>query len=104
MIKVTVMYPNTPGARFDHLYDRDVHMPLVRKLMGERCRSYTVDKGLGGGTPGSPPTYIAMCHIFCNSVADFEQGFGPHVPTIMADVPRYTDLSPIVQISEVMVG
>ena len=34
MIKVTVMYPNTPGARFDHLYYRDVHMPLVQKLMG----------------------------------------------------------------------
>ena len=42
-----------------------------------------------------------MCHIFCNSVADFQAGFGPHVPTIMADVPRYTDLSPLVQISEV---
>ena len=26
------------------------------------------------------------------------------LPTIMADVPRYTDLSPLVQISEVMVG
>ncbi len=28
MIKVSVMYPNTPGARFDHAYYRDKHMPL----------------------------------------------------------------------------
>ena len=26
MIKVTVMYPNTPGARFNHEYYRDKHM------------------------------------------------------------------------------
>jgi hypothetical protein len=24
-IKVSVMYPNTPGARFDHAYYRDKH-------------------------------------------------------------------------------
>ena len=26
MIKVSVMYPNTPGARFNHEYYRDKHM------------------------------------------------------------------------------
>ena len=104
MIKVTVMYPNTPESRFDHDYYRDVHMPLVHKLMGDKCRSYTVDRGLEGGAPGSTPPYVAMCHIFCNSVADFQAGFGPHLKTIMEDVPRYTDLAPLVQISEVVVG
>jgi uncharacterized protein (TIGR02118 family) len=55
MIKVTVMYPNTPGSRFDHDYYRDVHMPLVHKLMAGKCRSYTVDRGIEGGAPGSAP-------------------------------------------------
>ena len=31
MIKVSVMYPNTPGGRFDHDYYRDKHMPLVKE-------------------------------------------------------------------------
>src|SRR6184192_1284407 len=35
MIKVSVMYPNTPGARFNHEYYRDKHMPLVKARMGE---------------------------------------------------------------------
>ena len=52
MIKVTVMYPNTPGARFDHAYYRDKHMPLVKAKMGDHCKYYTVDKGLAGGAPG----------------------------------------------------
>ncbi|HKE96189.1 MAG TPA: EthD family reductase [Povalibacter sp.] len=104
MIKVSVMYPNTPGARFDHTYYRDRHMPLVKQLMGESCKYYTVDKGMSGGTPGSSPTYVGMCHIFCDSVAAFQSGFGPHAAQIMGDIANYTDLTPVIQISEVVVG
>jgi uncharacterized protein (TIGR02118 family) len=104
MIKVSVMYPNTPGARFDHVYYRDKHMPLLKSLMGDSCKSYTVDRGLAGGSPGAPATYVGMCHIFCDSVEAFQKGFGPHAKTIMADIANYTDLAPVMQISEVVVG
>jgi uncharacterized protein (TIGR02118 family) len=104
MIKVSVMYPNTPGARFDHAYYRDVHMPMVKTRMGNHCKSYTVDKGLAGGTPGTAATYVAMCHIYCDTVEAFQAGFGPHAKEIMGDVPNYTDLQPAIQISEVVVG
>jgi uncharacterized protein (TIGR02118 family) len=104
MIKVSVMYPNTAGARFDHAYYRDKHMPLVQARMGENCKFYTVDKGLAGGSPGQPATYVAMCHIYCDSVEAFQSGFGPHAKEIMDDIPNYTDLAPVIQISEVVVG
>lgn len=104
MIKVSVMYANKPDARFDHAYYRDKHMPLLKARMGESCKFYTVDKGLSGGSPGEPATYIAMCHIFCDSLEAFQAGFGPHAEEIMADIPNYTDQAPIVQISEVVVG
>lgn len=57
MIKVSVMYPNKPGCRFDHGYYRDKHMPLVKERMGSACLFYTVDKGLSGRTPGEPAPY-----------------------------------------------
>ena len=104
MIKVSVMYANKPGARFDHAYYRDKHMPLVKARMGNSCKFYTVDKGLAGFEPGQPPTYIGMCHIYCDSVEAFQAGFGPHAQEIIADIPNYTDLAPVVQISEVVVG
>ena len=104
MIKVSVMYPNTPSARFDHAYYRDKHMPMVKRLMGDSCKYYTVDKGLAGGTPGAPATYVGMCHLICESVETFQAGFGPHVKEIMGDIPNYTDQTPVVQISEVVVG
>ncbi len=104
MIKVSVMYPNTPGARFDHDYYRDKHMPLVKARMGESCKYYTVDRGIAGGAPGAPPTYVAMCHIFSETVETFQAGFGPHAEEILGDIPNYTELSPVMQISEVVVG
>lgn len=104
MIKVSVMYPNTPGARFDHEYYRDKHMPLVKSRMGDACRYYTVDKGLSGGEPGTPATYVGMCHIFSESADTFAAGFGPHAQEILADIANYTDLTPVMQMSEVVVG
>ena len=104
MIKVSVMYPNSPGTKFNHEYYRDSHMPMVKARMGAKLNHYTVDKGLAGGTPGSAPTYAAAGHLFCESVEAFQTGFGPHTKEIMGDIPNYTDIAPMIQISEVMVG
>lgn len=104
MIKVSVMYPYKPGVRFDHDYYRDKHLPLVKERMGTHLEFYTIDKGLAGGTPGSDPTYVGMCHFFCKSVEAFGAGIGPHNKEIMGDIPNYTDATPIIQISEVVVG
>jgi uncharacterized protein (TIGR02118 family) len=104
MIKVSVMYPHTPGARFDHAYYANQHMPLLKARMGAACLSYTIDKGLAGGMPGSDPVYVGMCHVLCESVEAFQKAFGPHAKDIMADVKNYTDIRPVMQISEVVVG
>jgi uncharacterized protein (TIGR02118 family) len=104
MIKFSVMYPHTPGARFDHDYYRDKHMPLIKARMGDACLSYTIDKGLSGGAPGSAPAYVAMCHVFAESVESFLKAFGPHQKEVRDDVKNYTDIVPLTQISEVVVG
>ena len=103
MIKVSVMYPNTPAARFDHQYYRDKHMPFVQARLGPACKYYTVDKGLAGGAPNEPAPYVAMCHLFFDSVEAFQAAFGPHADEIMGDIKNYTDLAPVIQISEVVV-
>ncbi|HET7836515.1 MAG TPA: EthD family reductase [Variovorax sp.] len=104
MIKVSVMYPYAPGARFDHAYYRDKHMPLLANRLGDACKSYTIDKGLAGGGPGEPPTYVGMYHVFADSVESFQAAFGPHAKEILADIANYTDIQPVMQISEVVVG
>jgi uncharacterized protein (TIGR02118 family) len=104
MVKVSVSYPYEPGARFDHDYYRDKHLPLVQALLGDSCAYYTIDKGLAGGEPGSTPTYVAACHIFSPSIEQFQAGMDRHGAEILADIPNYTDTKPVIQISEVVVG
>jgi len=58
MIKVGVMYPNAPGARFSHEYHRDQHTPLVQARMGNHCKCDTIDKGLASGA--GPPRVGAL--------------------------------------------
>ena len=39
MIKVTILYPNGPDARFDMKYYVTHHMPMVRDKCAPECRS-----------------------------------------------------------------
>ena len=104
MIKVSVMYPNTSGARFDHEYYANKHMPMVKSRLSPACKSFTVDRGIAGGEAGAPPTYVGMSHIFFDSVEAFQAAFAPCAKEILADIPNYTDIAPLIQISEVVVG
>ena len=79
-------------------------MPLVKARLGDACKYYTVDKGLAGGAPGS--TGHIRWHVphLLRFDRAFQAGFGPHAKEIMADIPNYTDQTPVIQISEVVVG
>ena len=54
MIKVSVIYPSKSGARFDHDYYRNKHLPLIKSRMGAGLKYYAIDKGLAGGDGKSP--------------------------------------------------
>jgi uncharacterized protein (TIGR02118 family) len=101
MIKVSVLYPNSAGSRFDMDYYLQKHIPMVRTKLGPALKAAAVEKGLSGGAPGTPPTYIAIGHLLFDSVEAFQGAFGPHAEAIAADVPNYTNVQPVIQISEV---
>jgi len=101
MIKVSVLYPHKDGASFDMGYYLSNHIPMVRQKLGAACKGVTVEQGLAGGAPGSSPAYVAMGHLLFESVDAFQAAFGPHAATIMADIPNYTAIQPVIQISEV---
>ena len=103
MIKVSVMYPYSAGARFDHAYYREKHMPMVKQRLGAACLYYTVDKGIAGGAPGTNPVYVAKCDFICTSVEAYMAASGRHTQEIRCDLANYTDIKPVLQISEVVV-
>ena len=100
MIKVSVLYPNGERNVFDMKYYLGKHIPLVRRLIGVALRKVEVEEGLGGLAAGSPPAYLAMGHLFFESVQAFQAAFDPHAAEITGDIPNYTNTKPTIQISE----
>jgi hypothetical protein len=47
MIKVSVLYPNSEGCKFDMAYYLATHMPMVRDKLGAACTNTAVEQGLG---------------------------------------------------------
>jgi uncharacterized protein (TIGR02118 family) len=103
MIKLTVLYPNNPGSRFDMDYYCNSHMPMVQRKLGAACKRIAVEQGIAGGDPGSKPTFVAIGHVYCDSVEAFQAALAPHAAEIMGDIPNYTDITPTLQISDVKI-
>ena len=100
MIRVSVLYANESGKKFDHDYYAKKHMPLVGRLL--KPVRYEVDKGIAGGAPGAPAPFVGACHIYFNTLGDFQKAMGAHGKTLIDDIPNYTDIPPQIQISEIV--
>ena|ERR1044072_1688529 len=104
MIKVSILYPNSEGSTFDMDYYCNTHIPMTEARLGAALKGVTIEQGLAGGAPGSQPTYIAAGHLLCESLEAFQEAFALHAQELMADIPNYTNVRPLVQISEVLVS
>jgi uncharacterized protein (TIGR02118 family) len=106
MVKISILYPNTPGGRFDFRYYSETHMPRSIELLSAHpgYQGVSVERGVGGAAPGSAPEYVAMCHFEFTSADDFLAAFMPHAPELQGDLPNYTDAAPVIQINEVLLS
>jgi len=94
MIRLSVYYPETEGATFDHDYYRDQHVPLAVRAWG--LDGAEIDKGVNG-------PYVAGVHFRFESLDAMNAALGgPATAEIMADVANYTTISPVLQTSEIV--
>ena len=100
MIKVTILYPNGDGKTFDMEYYSKKHIPLVASLLGDSLKLATIDKGVAG--PDASVPFLAIGHLYFNKLSEYQNSFRPHAEIIRGDIPNYTNIKPIVQISEVL--
>ncbi len=102
MIKIIVLYPNGEGKKFDMDYYCNKHIPMIAGLLGDAVKGASVEKGLSGEEPGSKPDYLAVGNLYFDTLEAFQEYFGANIDKIGADIPNYTDIEPVVLISEVM--
>lgn len=103
-IKMSVMYPNEKGKKFDMDYYLNKHIPMLEELLGEGVIALSLDKGISGALPGSSATYHVIANMYFETIEDFQNSFGPNARKISSDVVNYTDIKPVAQISEVVIS
>jgi len=101
MIKMAIFYPNGEGKTFDMDYYSTKHMPMAVSLFGDSLKAMSIDKGLASGTPDQPVTYLAIGYFYFESMSALQNTLGPHREKLRADIPNYTNIQPVIQISEV---
>lgn len=101
MVKVSIFYPSKPDAHFDVDYYLNTHMPLALGLLGSAIKAVSVEIGVLGGTPNQLPPFTAICGYTCESVQAFTNAFLPNADVIQSDIANYTDISPVIQVSEI---
>jgi uncharacterized protein (TIGR02118 family) len=104
MIKVTFLYPGKPGSRFNADYYIDVHMPLVIDRLGSALKAASAEIGISGAMPGTPPPNAAIASFTFDSVKAFTAAVMPHYMELQSGIPNYTDIEPIVQISDLKIS
>jgi uncharacterized protein (TIGR02118 family) len=94
MIRLTVLYPATEGATFDHDYYQNKHVPLAVSAWG--LDSAEIDKGIDG-------PYVAAVHFkFASTEAMQAAMAGEGTGAVLADVANYTTIAPVLQTSEIV--
>ena len=102
MIKVTILYPNEADANFNMEYYADKHRPMVQELLGDAMKGYAIDKGIAGRNAEDEMPYLAIGYLYFDKLSDYQEAFGPQAEKIVGDIPNYTNIKPLIQISEVV--
>ena len=103
MIKVSVLYPNEEGKKFDMDYYSGKHMPMVRSRLDSMglLRS-EMEKGVSSADPSAPAPFVAIGVLYFNTAEEVHEAFKTHGREIMGDIPNYTDITAQIQISEIV--
>jgi uncharacterized protein (TIGR02118 family) len=92
MMRFSVLYPATDGADFDHEYYRTKHVPLCADTW--KPARVEIDRGVDG-------PYVAAVHFLFDSADAFQAALASEgTAAITADVAEYTQIRPVMQISE----
>ena len=94
MIRVSVFYPVTEGARSTTTTTGSTHVPLAVRTWSPV--SAEIDKGVDG-------PHVAAVHLTFDSLDALQQAMAAEgTADVLADVANYTTIAPVLQTSEIV--
>ena len=101
MFKVEILYPNGEDKTFDMDYYEKKHMPMVAGFLGNNLKFYEINKGIAGRTPTDKVPFVAIGYFYIDDVAAYNKAIAQNRDAIISDFKNYTNIQPVVQISEI---
>ena len=99
MLRVSALYPNQPGSRFDSAYYLGSHTELAMRLLGPHGLS-AIRVTIGEASlDGSPPSFWAISEMHFADRSAFDSAMATCGAALFEDASNYTDVSPILQVS-----
>lgn len=96
VIRVSVLYPRYKEAFFNLDYYTDAHLALVwKKLKPFGLKRVEIEAGIDETTP-----YCAIGSLLFETLQQYQSGFAEIGQELLEDIPNYTNIDPVVQVSE----
>lgn len=94
-VKVSVLYPASEGSTFDMDYYKDKHREIVERVLGP------VEFSCEQGLEGQP--FMATGHLVYASMEAMQEAMGSaDAGEAMADVAKFTNITPQMQIGTIV--
>jgi len=100
MFKVAILYPNGENKTFDMGYYEKTHMPLMAKLLGTNLKFYEINQGIPEKA-GEQVPYVTIGYFYIHNLEEYNKTIEQHIDTIRQDIPKYTNIQPMVQVSKI---
>src|SRR5450631_3449438 len=98
---MTILYPAGEGVTFDTDYYRDHHLVTIMRLYGKSISRFELRKVVPSPDGAPPVPYSAAINIWIANLEAFDRQNARHGPTLVADVPHFTNSLPTIQYDKI---
>ena len=102
MVRLSVLYPATPGSTFDWNYYLGPHLVLARRLLLPTASFASRLIAASAPSAGTPSHHHAIGHLYFESMLQLDTALAATAPELIADQRKYYTGETIVQVSEVV--
>ena len=74
---------------------------MVAGFIGKNLKFYEIDKGISGRTANDKVPFLAIGYFYISDIAEYNKAIAQNRDAIVADFKNYTNIQPVVQISEI---
>jgi uncharacterized protein (TIGR02118 family) len=98
---MTILYPAGNGVTFNADYYRDHHLATIMNLYGKSISRFELRSVIPAAAGAQAIPYSAAVNIWIANLEAFNANNARHGPTLVADVPNFTNSQPTIQYDKI---